>query len=325
MAGEARTEEVAARVARIKSRLALPVIAAPMFLVSGPDLVIAACKAGVIGAFPTLNARPIEELERWFERITSELAAFEAEGGRPAPWAANLIVHRSNPRADDDLRMTLRYRPEIVITALGTPASVVDAVHAYGGLVFADVNSVFYARKAVGAGADGLVLVASGAGGHTGALTPFAFVPAVREFFSGPIVLGGGIANGRGVRAAEVLGADFAYLGTRFIAAAESRARDEYKQMLIDSSEEDIILSAHFTGVPAHYLKPSIVKAGLDPDALGVRAEKKFDHREKTEETKAWRDIWAAGQGVGAIKRVQTVAELVKDLAADYLAARSTP
>jgi len=325
MPGDARAAEVAAHVARIKSRLALPAVAAPMFLVSGPDLVIAACQAGVIGAFPTLNARPLEELERWFERITAELKAFEAAGGRPAPWAANLIVHRSNPRAEDDLKMTLRYQPEIVITALGTPAAVVDAVHAYGGLVFADVNSVFYARKAVGAGADGLVLVASGAGGHTGTLTPFAFVPAVREFFAGPIVLGGGIADGRGVRAAEVLGADFAYLGTRFIATAESRAKDEYKQMLIDSSEEDIILSAHFTGVPAHYLRPSIVKAGLDPDALGVRAEKKFDHRERTEETKAWRDIWAAGQGVRAIKSVQTVAELVKDLAAGYRAARSTP
>ena len=221
--------------------------------------------------------------------------------------------------------MTLRFRPEIVITALGTPAGVVEAVHAYGGLVFADVNSVFYAKKAAAAGADGLVLVSSGAGGHTGALTPFAFVPAVREFFSGPIVLGGGIANGRGVRAAEVLGADFAYLGTRFIATTESLAPAEYKQMLVESSEEDIILSAHFTGVPAHYLKPSIVKAGLDPGALGVRAEKKFDHREKTEETKAWRDIWAAGQGVRAIKRVQPAAELVRDLAAEYLAARSTP
>ena len=325
MPGEARTAEVAAQVARIKSRLALPAIAAPMFLVSGPDLVIAACKAGVIGAFPTLNARPIEELERWFQRITSELAAFEAGGGRPAPWAANLIVHRSNPRAEDDLEMTLRYKPEIVITALGTPASVVEGVHAYGGLVFADVNSVFYARKAAAAGVDGLVVVASGAGGHTGALTAFAFVPAVREFFEGPIVLGGGIATGRGVRAAEVLGADFAYLGTRFIATAESQAGDEYKQMLVESSEEDIILSAHFTGVPAHYLKPSIVRAGLDPEALGVRAEKKFDHREKSEETKAWRDVWAAGQGVRAIKRVQTVAELVRDLEADYIAARSTP
>ncbi|MEO8500823.1 MAG: nitronate monooxygenase [Vicinamibacteria bacterium] len=325
MAAEPRAASVAARVAEIKSKLALPAIAAPMFLVSGPDLVIAACKAGVIGAFPTLNARPLEELERWFERITTELRAFEAGGGRPAPWAANLIVHRSNPRADDDLRMTLRYRPEIVITALGTPAAVVEAVHAYGGLVFADVNSVRYARKAAAAGADGLVLVGSGAGGHTGALSAFAFVPAVREFFDGPIVLGGGIASGRGVRAAEVLGADFAYLGTRFIATAESQAKDEYKQMLIDSSEEDIILSAHFTGVPAHYLRPSIVRAGLDPDALGVRAEKKFDHREKTEETKAWRDIWAAGQGVGAIKRVQTVMELVADLKAGYIAARSTP
>lgn len=317
--------DVASKVTAIKSRLALPAFAAPMFLISGPDLVIAACKAGIIGAFPTLNARPIEELGRWFERITTELAAFEAAGGRPAPWAANLIVHRSNPRAESDLEMTLRYRPEIVITALGTPAAVIEAVHAYGGLVFADVNSVRYARKAADAGADGLVLVASGAGGHTGALTPFSFVPAVREFFTGPLVLGGGIVGGRGIRAAEVLGADFAYLGTRFIPTEESSAKPGYKQMIVDSSEEDIVLSAHFTGVPANYLRPSIVNAGLDPDALGTRAEKKFDHREKTEETKAWRDIWAAGQGVRTIRSVMSVAEVVRGLKADYEAARQTP
>jgi nitronate monooxygenase len=319
-----RPEEVASKVAAIKSRLALPAFAAPMFLISGPDLVIAACKAGIIGAFPTLNARPLEELERWFERITTDLAAFEAAGGRPAPWAANLIVHRSNPRAEADLEMTLRYKPEIVITALGTPAAVIEAVHAYGGLVFADVNSVRYARKAADAGADGLVLVAAGAGGHTGALTPFSFVPAVREFFGGPIALGGGIVSGRGIRAAEVLGADFAYLGTRFIPTEESGAKPGYKQMIVDSSEEDIIQSAHFTGVPANYLRPSIVSAGLDPDSLGVRAEKKFDHREKTEETKAWRDIWAAGQGVRAIKSVTSVAEAVAALKTDYEAARQT-
>lgn len=327
MSPDTHRASTAEKVAAIKARLALPAIAAPMFLVSGPDLVIAACKAGVIGAFPTLNARPLEELERWFARITTELAQFEQASGRAAPWAANLIVHRSNPRADDDLKMTLRFKPEIVITALGTPAAVVEAVHAYGGLVFADVNSVFYARKAAAAGADGLVLVAAGAGGHTGQISAFSFVPAVREFFSGPIVLGGGIVDGRGVRAAEVLGADFAYLGTRFIATTESLAPPRYKQMLVDASEEDIVQSAHFTGVPANYLRPSIVAAGLDPDQLGVRAEKKFDSRgdPKSEEAKAWRDIFSAGHGVRAIKRIAPAADLVAELKAGYLAAKASP
>lgn len=308
------------KIADIKSRLALPVIAAPMFLVSGPELVIAASKAGVVGAFPTLNARPLEELEHWMARITRELSAFATDGGRPAPWAANLIVHRSNARAADDLALVLKYRPEIVITALGSPSSVIEAVHGYGGLVFADVNSVAYARKAAATGVDGLVLVAAGAGGHTGPVTPFSFVPAVREFFHGAIVLGGGIVDGRGVRAAEILGADFAYIGTRFIATHESLASAAYKQMLIDANEEDIILTAHFTGVPAHYLRPSVVRAGLDPAALGVRAEKRFDSRIAggEAEIKAWRDIWSAGQGVRAIKSVLGVADLVAELKVQY-------
>ena len=315
------TDKIESHMARIKARLVLPVIAAPMFLVSGPELVIAACKAGVIGSFPTLNARPIEVLEDWFQRIVRELELFKAAGGNPAPWAANLIVHRSNARADQDVALTLKYRPEIVITALGTPAGVVAAVHDYGGLVFADVNSVAYARKAAAAGADGLVLVASGAGGHTGPLNAFSFVPAVREFFDGPIILGGGIINGRGVRAAQMLGADFAYIGTRFIATMESMAPQAYKQMLVDCTEEDIICSSHFTGVAANYLKPSIIKAGIDPAQLGVRKEMKFDHRGDSAEAKAWKDIWAAGQGVRAITSVLSTADLVDELARDYAAA----
>lgn len=315
---------VAARIAALKSRMAVPIIAAPMFLVSGPELVVACCRAGVVGSFPTLNARPIAELERWMMQITEALEAARSSGETPAPWAANLIVHRSNPRADDDLALTLRHRPEIVITALGTPASVVEAVHSYGGLVFADVNSVAFARKAVAAGADGLVLIASGAGGHTGTLTPFAFVAAVREFFAGPVVVGGGIANGRAVRAVEVLGADFAYVGTRFIATVESQASAGYKRMLVDCTEEDLILTAHFTGVPANYLRPSLEAAGLKPEDLGVRTEKKFDHR-GSDEAKAWRDIWAAGQGVRQVKDAPTVAELVGLLRAEYTAARATP
>jgi nitronate monooxygenase len=316
---------VAAKIADIKSRMALPVIAAPMFLVSGPDLVIACCTAGVIGAFPTLNARPIAVLEQWFRRIVAELDAVKAAGGRPAPWAANLIVHRSNPRADEDLAMTVKYRPEIVITALGTPRHVIEAVHGYGGLVFADVNSVRYAEKAAAAGADGLVLVAAGAGGHTGQITPFSFVPAVRAFFKGPIVLGGGIVDGRGVRATEVLGADFAYVGTRFIPTTESIAAAGHKQMIVEATEEDIVCTAHFTGVPANYLRPSIVKAGLDPAQLGVRAEKKFDSRGADgAEAKAWRDIWSAGQGVRAVKAVVPAAEVVAELKAGYAAARAS-
>lgn len=306
----------AEKIAEIKSRLALPVIAAPMFLVSGPDLVIAACNAGVVGSFPTMNARPIEELERWMQRITAE----RKPGA--APWAANLIVHRSNARFAEDLALVVKYKPEIVITALGSPANVVDAVHSYGGVVFADVNSVTYAKKAAATGVDGLVLVAAGAGGHTGPISPFSFVPAVREFFDGALVVGGGIVDGRGVRAVEVLGADFAYVGTRFIAAAESLAPDAYRQMLIEATEEDIILTAHFTGVPAHYMRASIVAAGLDPAQLGVRAEKRFDSKiaGSAGEVKAWRDIWSAGHGARAVKKVITAAELVAELKAGYAA-----
>jgi len=306
----------AQKIADIKSRLALPVIAAPMFLVSGPDLVIGACNAGVVGSFPTMNARPIEELERWMQRISTE----RKPGA--APWAANLIVHRTNARFAEDLALVVKYKPEIVITALGSPANVVEAVHGYGGLVFADVNSVSYAKKAAATGVDGLVLVAAGAGGHTGPISPFSFVPAVREFFGGALVLGGGIVDGRGVRAVEVLGADFAYVGTRFIAAAESLAPADYRQMLIDATEEDIVLTAHFTGVPAHYLRASIVKAGLDPTQLSVRAEKRFDSKIAGSggEVKAWRDIWSAGHGARAVKKVITCAELVAELKAGYVA-----
>lgn len=304
------------KIADIKSRLALPVIAAPMFLVSGPDLVIAACNAGVVGSFPTMNARPTEELERWMQRITT------ARKPGAAPWAANLIVHRTNARFAEDLALVVKYKPEIVITALGSPANVVEAVHNYGGLVFADVNSVTYAKKAAATGVDGLVLVAAGAGGHTGPISPFSFVPAVREFFDGAIALGGGIVDGRAVRAVEVLGADFAYVGTRFIAAVESLAPAGYRQMLIDATEEDIVLTAHFTGVPAHYLRASIIKAGLDPTQLGVRAEKRFDSKVagSSGEVKAWRDIWSAGHGARAVKKVVTAAELVAELKAGYVA-----
>ncbi|MDG2242545.1 MAG: nitronate monooxygenase [Rhodospirillaceae bacterium] len=318
---------VAEKIADIKERLAVPAFAAPMFLVSGPDLVIAACKAGVIGAFPTMNARPISALEEWFERITKELADAEsANPGTTAPWAANIICHSTSKRFDEDFALLQQYKPEIVITALGSPKRVIKEVHDYGGLVFADVNSVTYAKKAVGAGADGLVLVSAGAGGHTGFVTGFAFVPAIRSFFDGPIILGGGIVDGAGIRAAEVLGADFGYLGTRFIATEESVAPESYRDMLVNATEEDIIQSAHFTGVPANYLKTSIIAAGLDPDTLKPRKDKSFDSRhDGPENNKAWKDIWSAGQGVRAVDKVQPVSALVKQLKAEYDIARAMP
>ncbi len=313
----------------IRERCALPLFAAPMFLISNPDMVIAACKAGVIGTFPVLNARTIDDLETWMQRITSALAAAEEQNQdqnsrKIAPWAANIIVHRSNARFDDDLAMILKYKPPIVITALGGPERVVDAIHGYGGIVFSDVNSVMFAKKAVARGADGLVLVAAGAGGHTGQMTGFSFVPAVRDFFDGPIALGGGIATGQGIRAAEVLGADFAYMGTRFIATDESNAVPAYRQMLIEATVDDIVLSPYFTGIPAHYLLPSIINAGIDPAVLAkpkdeINTDLDQDKEEKSQDdVKAWRDIWSAGHGVGRTTKVQSMAELIAELKAEY-------
>ncbi len=301
-----------ARLAAIKARLAVPAVAAPMFLVSGPDLVIAACKAGIIGSFPTTNARDVDTLDAWLARIRDECA-------QVAPWAVNLVVHSTSPRFAQDFACVLKYRPEIVITSLGSPARVVDEVHAYGGLVFADVNSIPFARKAVDAGADGLVLIGAGAGGHAGVLSPFAFVPAVREFFDGPIMLGGAIVGGAGVRAAEVLGADFAYLGTQFIATSESLAPQAYRDMLVAANEDDILLTPHFSGVPANFLKPSIRAAGLDPDHLQTTGRAFVAQGE----TRAWKHIWSAGQGVRAITSIRSTAEIVANLASEYHAAET--
>jgi nitronate monooxygenase len=298
----------------IRDRCTLPVIVAPMFLVSGTRLVVEACKAGVPASFPTLNARPEATLEAWLTEITGELSQHPGA----APWIPNLILHPSNPRAALDAEIVLRHRPEIVITALGKPTAVAEQAHAYGGLVFSDVNSVRYAQIAVDSGADGLVLVCAGAGGHTGFLSPFAFVSAVREFFDGPLVVGGGLMTGRDVRAVEILGADFAYMGTRFIATPESLASDAYRQMLVNSTVEDIVLSDKFTGVPANYLKPSIVAAGIDLATFDRRATVSIDQRD---ESKAWRDIWSAGQGVGAVTRVEPVADLIGRLCREYAGA----
>jgi nitronate monooxygenase len=301
-------------VEAIKARCAVPAIVAPMFLVSGPQLVIAACKAGLPASFPTLNARPEATLEAWLDEISGELATHK---GAP-PWIPNLILHPSNPRAATDVEIVLRYQPEIVITALGKPGRLAERVHQYGGLVFSDVNSVKFARIAAENGADGLVLVCAGAGGHTGFLSPFAFVSAVRQFFDGPLIVAGGLMTGRDVRAVELMGADFAYMGTRFIATPESLASDAYRQMLVDATAEDIVLSDKFTGVPANYLRPSIIAAGIDLAALDRRASVSIDQRD---ESKAWRDIWSAGQGVGAITRIEPVAEIVARLRSEYTGA----
>ncbi len=298
--------------------LRLPLMAAPMFLVSGPDLVVAACKAGIIGTFPTPNARTPEILEDWLQDITGRLEGDAAA----APWAANLVVHRSNTRLGDDLALVKKYRAPLVITALGSPRDIVSEVHAYGGRVFADVNSVPFARKAAAAGVDGLVLVASGAGGHTGQMTGFSFVPAVREFFDGPIVLGGGITTGGGIAAAEMLGADFAYMGTRFIAAEESLASPDYKQMLTEVSAEDLVPTRAVTGVLANWLRPTLERAGYDVAMLEEKPN--IDFTDPQSDAKRWANVWSAGHGVGAIKQVEPVRAIVDRLKAEYDAARQT-
>ncbi|WP_270374720.1 NAD(P)H-dependent flavin oxidoreductase [Marinicauda sp. Alg238-R41] len=293
----------------------LPAVVAPMFLVSGPALVQAAREAGLMASFPFPNARTIDVLEGWLRETC-------AGDGPRAPFAANMLTHSTYGRFDEELALVARYKPDVVITALGGPRRVVDTVHAYGGLVFADVNSVGFARKAIEQGADGLVLVASGAGGHTGSMAGFAFVSAVREFFDGPVMLGGSIGNGRAIRAAEVLGADFAYMGTHFIAARESLADEEYREMLAAAEFEDLILSDKLTGAPAHYLKASLEKMGL-LDAAARNGGPDFADSEN--QVKAWRDVWSAGHGVGSVKEARSVAAIVDELAAQYEQACAVP
>ena len=314
------------RFADLRATLCLPVVCAPMFLVSGPELVIAACRAGIVGSFPTTNARSIDIFEEWLDRITDELAYHEKHQvpGATSVWAQNMIVHSSYPRLDQELALVQKYRPPIVITALGSPATVVEAVHDYGGLVIADVNSVEFARKAAAAGADGLALVSAGAGGHTGHMAGFAFVPAVREFFDGVLILAGAIGDGRAVRAAEILGAELSYVGTRFIAAEESMAFDDYKQMVVESDFSDLVLSNSFTGAHAYYIRQSIEAAGLDPDRL-VAKNTGMDLSGSETKIKAWKDIWSAGQGVGTVREVEPVAAIVDRMAREYEEARRIP
>ena len=305
--------------ALLSRNLALPAIGAPMFLISGPEMVIAQAKAGMIGSFPTPNARTPEILDEWMQQISEALEG-DADA---ATWAANLVVHPSNDRLPADLECVLRYRPPLVITALGSPSRIVDAVHGYGGLVFADVNSVGFARKAATTGVDGLVLVASGAGGHTGATAGFAFVDEVRQFWDGPIVLGGAISTGHAIRAAEILGADLAYVGTALIACAESMAEQGYKDMVVAAGAEDIVPSKGITGVTANWLRPSLITAGYDPAHMPEDKKPNFENAQ--DDAKAWKNVWSAGQGVGAVTAVEPMARIVARLKSEYDAACKRP
>jgi nitronate monooxygenase len=313
-------------LARFRERLKLPLIAAPMFLVSGIDLVVAACRNGVIGAFPTVNCRNTDELERWLIAIEDRLNRHrDAGGAAPAPLCPNLIVHRSNARLERDLAVLLRHRPEIVITSVGSPAQVVGPLHDAGALVLADVASIRHAERAVAAGADGLVLLTAGAGGQTGWLNPFAFVRAVRAFFDGPVVLAGGISDGHALRAAEVLGCDMAYMGTKFIATRESMADARYKAMLVEASADDVLLTTALTGLATNMLRPSILAAGLDPDHLPERGAidigKDIDIAAREARPGRWRDIWSAGHSTSGVADVPAVEQLVARTLEEYRAA----
>ena len=315
-----------ASFAEVKRRLRLPVIGAPLFIVSNPKLVVAQCCAGVIGSFPALNARPQEKLEAWIVDIKGKLAEHDAQHpDRPsAPYAVNQIVHRSNDRLMKDMETCVKHQVPIVICSLGAREDVYQAVHSYGGLVLHDVINNTFAKKAIDKGADGLILVAAGAGGHAGAISPFALVQEVREWFSGPIALSGAIATGRAVLAAEAMGADFGYVGSAFIATEEANAPDAYKEMIIASGADDIVYTNLFTGVLGNYLKPSVVAAGLDPDNLPESDPSKMDFGSGgNTEKKAWRDIWSGGQGIGAVHSVLSTAAYVAKLEAEYLAAKS--
>ena len=302
--------------AALLERLALPVIAAPMFLVSSVALVAEACRAGVIGALPAANARTTEAFEQWLIDLTQKLAA--PSDAAVAPWAVNLVLHRSSRRLEADAALCVQYKAPIVITALGSPKAVVEQVHGYGGLVFADVNTPAFAYKAAQAGVDGLVLVCAGAGGHTGQMAASAFVAAVREFFDGILVVAGAISRGADVRAAQILGADLVHMGSRFIATEESMAVPDYKQMMVDSSFQDIIATSAITGALANKLRPSLVRAGLDPDNLKPRGG--IDLSNAEEDIKAWKDLWSAGHGVGQVKAIEPTRVVVERLRAEYAA-----
>ncbi len=303
--------------ARLKARMQLPVIGAPLFIISNPELVIAQCKAGIIGSFPSLNARPLPQFEEWLVRLNAEL------GPDDAPYAVNLIVHKSTDRLMADLELCVKYKVPVIITSLGAREDVNAAIHSYGGIVLHDVINNRFARKAIEKGADGLIPVAAGAGGHAGTLSPFALIQEIREWFDGPVALSGSIATGEAVLAAEAMGADFGYIGSAFIATAEARADERYKQAIVDGGASDIVYSDLFTGVSGNYLRPSIVNAGLDPDNLpkGDYSTMNFGSGGNTD-AKAWKDIWGCGQGIGAVKAVLPAGEMIARLKREYAAAR---
>jgi nitronate monooxygenase len=304
--------------AAFRNRLSIPVIGSPLFIISGPELVMAQCRAGIIGSFPSLTARPLAQFEEWLQRLSTEL------GPDDAPYAVNLIVHKSNDRLMDDLALCVKYKVPMIITSLGAREDVNAAIHSYGGIVLHDVITNAFAKKAIEKGADGLIAVAAGAGGHAGTTSPFALVQEIREWFDGPLALSGSIANGAAVLAAEAMGADFGYIGSAFIATEEARAVQGYKDMIVESNAVDIVYSNLFTGVHGNYLRPSIVKAGMDPDNLPTSDPSKMNFGSGgNTDAKAWKDIWGCGQGIGAVKEVLPAAKLVARLVAEYNAAKA--
>lgn len=309
----------------LKDNLRLPVVASPLFIISNPELTLAQCKAGVVGSFPALNARPEAQLDEWLAMITDELASYNAANPEApaAPFAVNQIVHMSNKRLEHDLMMCVKYKVPIVISSLGAVPEVNAAIHSYGGIVLHDVVNNRHANSAIRKGADGLIAVAAGAGGHAGTLSPFALIQEIREWFDGPLLLAGAIANGGAILAAQAAGADMAYIGSPFIATKEARATEAYKQGIVDGSANDIVYSNYFTGVHGNYLKPSIISAGMDPDNLPVADPSKMDFNQATGGAKAWKDIWGAGQGIGAVKEIGTASSLVDRLEREYKAAKA--
>ncbi|UHS55558.1 NAD(P)H-dependent flavin oxidoreductase [Agrobacterium vaccinii] len=309
----------------LKDNLRLPVVASPLFIISHPELTLAQCKAGIVGAFPALNARPESQLDEWLAMMTEDLASYNAANPETpaAPFAVNQIVHTSNKRLEHDLGLCVKYKVPIVISSLGAVPEVNAAIHSYGGIVLHDVINNRHANSAIRKGADGLIAVATGAGGHAGTLSPFALVQEIREWFDGPLLLAGAIANGGAILAAQAMGADMAYIGSPFIATTEARAADAYKQAIVEAQASDIVYSNYFTGIHGNYMKASIIAAGMDPDNLPAADPSKMDFGAATSGAKAWKDIWGAGQGVGAVKAVEPVAAVVERLAREYAAAKA--
>ena len=308
----------------LSERLRLPAVASPLFIISNPDLVIAQCKAGIVGSFPALNARPAEQLEVWLERITTELAEYDRlhPEAPSAPFAVNQIVHRSNDRLEHDMAVCAKFKVPIVITSLGARTEINEAVHACGGIVLHDVIDNAFAHKAIAKGADGLIAVAAGAGGHAGFQSPFALIQEIREWFDGPLLLSGAIASGRTILAAQTLGADLAYIGSAFIATQEANAAEGYKQMIVDSSAKDIVHTNLITGVHGNYLKPSIRNAGMDPDALATSDPSQMDFGSDRQKPKAWKEIWGCGQGIGVLRDVPSAGALIARWEQEYQAAQ---